>query len=198
MSINKVLLSGLLACSLSACSRDLFISHNGNMPTNERIEQVKVGQSKNQVKSILGSPSSVVSLDKNTWIYMSSDIERIAFLEPKEVSRDVLTIKFDEENNVIDIDRMSQKDGKQVAINEDKTETMGQQQGFFRRFFGGVGSYMPFPKSLSHSSSPADAGFFLHQAILMDFESILISCCKKSTIKSFLFRISIFFRHIFL
>ena len=136
MSINKVLLSGLLACSLSACSRDLFISHNGNMPTNERIEQVKVGQSKNQVKSILGSPSSVVSLDKNTWIYMSSDIERIAFLEPKEVSRDVLTIKFDEENNVIDIDRMSQKDGKQVAINEDKTETMGQQQGFFRRFFG--------------------------------------------------------------
>ena len=44
MSINKVLLSGLLACSLSACSRDLFISHNGNMPTNERIEQVKVGQ----------------------------------------------------------------------------------------------------------------------------------------------------------
>ncbi|MEI3550192.1 MAG: outer membrane protein assembly factor BamE [Alphaproteobacteria bacterium] len=145
MSINKVLLSGLLACSLSACSRDLFISHNGNMPTNERIEQVKVGQSKNQVKSILGSPSSVVSLDKNTWIYMSSDIERIAFLAPKEVSRDVLTIKFDEENNVIDIDRMSQKDGKQVAINEDKTETMGQQQGFFRRFFGGVGSYMPFP-----------------------------------------------------
>jgi|GEM_PF-239032 len=140
MSINKVLLSGLLACSLSACSRDLFISHNGNMPTNERIEQVKVGQSKNQVKSILGSPSSVVSLDKNTWIYMSSDIERIAFLEPKEVSRDVLTIKFDEENNVIDIDRMSQKDGKQVAINEDKTETMGQQQGFFRRFF----IYTPF------------------------------------------------------
>lgn len=166
MSINKVLLSGLLACSLSACSRDLFISHNGNMPTNERIEQVKVGQSKNQVKSILGSPSSVVSLDKNTWIYMSSDIERIAFLEPKEVSRDVLTIKFDEENNVIDIDRMSQKDGKQVAINEDKTETMGQQQGFFRPLFRrGRQLYafprrQPRPKSLSHSSSPADAGFF--------------------------------------
>ena len=183
MSINKVLLSGLLACSLSACSRDLFISHNGNMPTNERIEQVKVGQSKNQVKSILGSPSSVVSLDKNTWIYMSSDIERIAFLEPKEVSRDVLTIKFDEENNVIDIDRMSQKDGKQVAINEDKTETMGQQQGFFRRFFGGVGTPHPFYEVphlvdtghadkrtdsnnlpafsvLCLTKSPADAGFF--------------------------------------
>ncbi len=145
MSINKVLLSGLLICSLSACSRDLFITHNGNMPSNERIEQVKLGQSKYEVKSILGSPSTVVSFDKNTWIYMSSDIERIAFLAPKEVSRDVLTIKFNEQNEVIDIDRMSEKDGKQVAINEDKTETLGQQQGFFKRFFGGVGSYMPFP-----------------------------------------------------
>ena len=144
MSINKVLLSGLLICSLSACSRDLFITHNGNMPSNERIEQVKLGQSKYEVKSILGSPSTVVSFDKNTWIYMSSDIERIAFLAPKEVSRDVLTIKFNEQNEVIDIDRMSEKDGKQVAINEDKTETLGQQQGFFKRFFGGVGSYMPF------------------------------------------------------
>ena len=145
MSINKVLLSGLLICSLSACSRDLFITHNGNMPSNERIEQVKLGQSKYEVKSILGSPSTVVSFDKNTWIYMSSDIERIAFLAPKEVSRDVLTIKFNEQNEVIDIDRMSEKDGKQVAISEDKTETLGQQQGFFKRFFGGVGSYMPFP-----------------------------------------------------
>ena len=76
---------------------------------------------------------------------MSSEIERIAFLAPKEVSRDILTIKFNEQNEVIDIDRMSEKDGKQVAINEDKTETLGQQQGFFKRFFGGVGQYMPFP-----------------------------------------------------
>lgn len=145
MSINKVIYSGLAVCMLTACSKDLFISHNGNMPTNERIEQVKVGHSKSQVKSILGSPSSVVSLDKNTWIYMSSDIERIAFLEPEEVNRDVLTIKFNDNDTVTDIDRMSQKDGQKVAINEDKTETAGERQGFFRRFFGGVGNYMPFP-----------------------------------------------------
>ena len=146
MSTNKLFfISAFALLCTTGCASDWFVTHNGNMPTNERISQVNVGQSKQQVQQVLGTPSSVVSLDQNTWIYMSSDIERIAFLEPKEVSRDVLTIKFDEENNVIDIDRMSQKDGKQVAINEDKTETMGQQQGFFRRFFGGVGSYMPFP-----------------------------------------------------
>lgn len=153
MSINKVFFLGLMVLSISACSRDLFISHNGNMPTNERIEQVKVGQSKSQIKSILGSPSSVVSFDRNTWIYMSSDVERIAFLDPKEINRDVLTIKFDNKDNVIDINRMTQKDGRQVAVNEGKTEAMGHDQGFFEKFFGGVGSYMPFPGA--NSSGPS-------------------------------------------
>lgn len=168
MSINKVLLSGLLACSLSACSRDLFISHNGNMPTNERIEQVKVGQSKNQVKSILGSPSSVVSLDKNTWIYMSSDIERIAFLAPKEVSRDVLTIKFDEENNVIDIDRMKPERRQTGCHQRRQDRNHGAAAGLLPPLFRrGRQLYafprrQPRPKSLNHSSSPADAGLFFN------------------------------------
>lgn len=48
------------------------------------------------------------------------------------------------------------------------------------------------------TKSPADAGLFLHQAILTDFEAISNSCCPKSTIKSFPFRISRIFRHIFL
>ena len=146
MSINKALFLSLAAHSLStACSSDLFITHNGNMPTNERIEQVKVGQSKYQVKPILGAPSSVVSLDRNTWIYMSSDIKRVAFMEPEEVDRDVLTIKFDNKDTVAEITRMTKKDGKEIQVSEEKTEAMGSDQGFFEKFFGGVGQYMPFP-----------------------------------------------------
>lgn len=144
MSINKVLFFSLVLISLSACSKDLFITHNGNMPTNERIDQIKVGQTKYQVKSILGTPSSVVSFDKNTWIYMSADIEQIAFFEPKEINRDVLTITFNESDKVADIKRMTKKDGKEIEVAEEKTEAMGQEQGFFEKFFGGVGHYMPF------------------------------------------------------
>lgn len=144
MSINKVLFFSFVLFSLSACTKDLFISHNGNMPTNERIDQVKLGQSKYQVKSILGTPSNVVSFDKNTWIYMSADIEQIAFLAPKEINRDVLTITFNQNDNVADIKRMTKKDGKEIETVEEKTETLGQEQGFFQKFFGGVGHYMPF------------------------------------------------------
>ena len=150
MSINKMRFLGLLAAmALSVCSSDLFLTHNGNMPSNERIAKVKVGQTKNEVISTLGAPSSVVSLDQNTWIYMSSDIKRVAFMAPKEVNRDVLTIEFSNSGKVEKISRLNKKNGVEVEVCDDKTETLGHQPGFFEKFFGGVGNYSPFPAARS-------------------------------------------------
>lgn len=146
MSINKMrFLSLITIILLSSCSNDLFLTHNGNMPSNERIAKVKVGNTKNEVINNLGAPSSVVSLDQNTWIYMSSDIKRVAFMAPEEVDRDVLTIEFDNGGKVEKINRLSKKNGIEVAVSDDKTETLGHDAGFFEKFFGGIGNYSPFP-----------------------------------------------------
>lgn len=150
MSTRKLLLlSTFVVMMSSACSSDIFITHNGNMPSNERISQVRVGQSRSEVHQILGTPSSVVSLDKNTWIYMSSDIKRVAFFSPQEVGRDVLTIRFNDQNQVAQIDRLTKKDGKEIQVSTDKTETLGHNPGFFRKYFGGVGQFMPFPTNVN-------------------------------------------------
>lgn len=146
MSINKIsFLSLALAAFLSACSSDLFLTHNGNMPSNERIAQLKLGDTKEQVVRTLGAPSSVVSFDKNTWIYMSSSIKRVAFMEPEEVSRDVLTIEFNNEGKVSNIERLTKADGKDIAVSTDATQSQGHDVGFFEKYFGGVGGYSPFP-----------------------------------------------------
>lgn len=150
MSTNNVRFLGLLAAlALSACSGDLFLTHNGNMPSNERIAKVKIGQTKNDVISTLGAPSSVVSLNQNTWIYMSSDIKRVAFMAPKEVNRDVLTIEFNNNGKVEKISRLNKQNGAEVEICDDKTETRGHQPGFFQKYFGGIGNYSPFPGAKS-------------------------------------------------
>ncbi len=147
MSTNKAFLVGLVSLLLvTACAsnEDLFISHNGNMPAEENIEQVKVGQSQGEVLTLLGSPSNVVSLDKNTWIYMSADIKQVAFFQPEEVKRDILTIKFDSNNQVTEIERIDANKGAEVEIVEEKTETLGHDKGFFEKFFGGTQQYSPF------------------------------------------------------
>ena len=147
MSINKVcVFSVCIALALSACSsnKEWFTDHNGNMPSEDRIAKLKVGQYKEDVFANLGTPSSIVSLDQNTWIYMSADVERVAFFKPEEVDRDILIIRFNDENKVAEIKRMNQKDGQEVKVSEEQTSTLGEKPGFFERFFGGVGSYSPF------------------------------------------------------
>ena len=150
MSINKVSILALTALlSLSACSsnKEWFISHNGNMPSEERIDKLAVGQYKEEVLANLGSPSSVVSLDQNTWIYMSADVEQVALFKPEEVDRDILIVRFDEQNKVKEIDRISDEEGETVVVSEEETPTLGERPGFFKRFFGGIGSYSPFSGS---------------------------------------------------
>ncbi len=148
MSINKMIWTCSFAVLLASCStqktNEWFVSHNGNMPTNERIDKIKVGTSKEEVKEILGAPSVVVSFDSNTWIYMSSDVKRVAFFAPEEVNRDVLTLKFDEKDNIKEIKRLSKADGKDIKPVSDYTPSYGQNMGFFRKYFGGVGQYNPF------------------------------------------------------
>lgn len=149
MSINKLICSAAFALVLTGgCTtektNEWFVTHNGNMPTAERISQIKVGDSQNEVRQVLGAPSTVVSFDKNTWIYMSSDIKRVAFFAPEEVDRDVLTIKFNDDNQVIEISRLDKEKGHAVDVSSDSTETYGQEPGFFRKYFGGVGQYNPF------------------------------------------------------
>lgn len=145
MSTNKMLYVTIFAAFLSSCASDTFVSHNGNMPSNERISRLENGQDKNEVQALLGAPSNVVSLDQNTWIYMSSEIKQVAFMKPQEIGRDVLTIKFDSNDKVSDIKRLTKKDGEEIVVSNDSTQTLGQDPGFFQKYFGGIGKYMPFP-----------------------------------------------------
>lgn len=147
MSTSKIVL-GLLCCVvLSACStakqNEWFVNHNGNMPTEERIAKIKNGSSKDEVLQVLGAPSATVSFDEKTWIYMSSDIKRVAFAKPEEINRDILRLRFNNEDKVVEIARLDKNDGKDIVPCQDKTEVKGENLGFFRKYFGGVGQYNP-------------------------------------------------------
>lgn len=149
MSTNKIFFLSLVLLSLSACAKDTFVSYTGNMPSEDKIERINIGMDKAQVREILGSPSSVVPLDRDTWIYMSAEIEQIAFMKPKEIDRKLLVIKFNEAGKIDDIEHIDQAKGKEIQISEQETATPEQEQGFFRKYFGGVGQFTPFGNSNS-------------------------------------------------
>ncbi len=132
---------------LSACSSDVFLVHNGNMPSDDKIAMVQTGQTKEEVVDILGSPSMVSSLNENEWLYMSSTLKKVAFFEPKILERDVLTIRFGKDGKVQQISKLDEQNGKNIAVDEEETVSKGHNPGFFKKYFGGVGQYMPIGPS---------------------------------------------------
>ena len=142
MSIRKLFFISL--CTLcGACSSDLFLEHNGNMPDQEKIAKVNLGLTKEEVHEILGAPSLVTGLSDDHWIYASSTVKQIAFLKPTELERNILAISFDN-NKVSDIETKTLADSNNIAIDDNETQPAERQQGFFRKYFGGVGTYLPF------------------------------------------------------
>lgn len=142
MSIRKILFLSL-SLILGACSSDLFMIHNGNMPSQERIAQIKTGQTKEEVSYILGSPSLVTGLNDDNWIYMSSTTEKIAFLNAKEVERDILALTF-KNDTLTKIEKYDLSDANDISIDKDETKQVEEKVGFFRKYFGGVGEYRMF------------------------------------------------------
>lgn len=143
MSRYKLFLLGLLLVFTCACSSDVFLMHTGNMPSDDKVAQVKVGQTQDEVYALLGSPSSVSSLDENEWIYMSSTLKKAAFLTPKVIDRDVLAIRFDQKGKVSSIAHLDENSGAQIKPDEDQTQSGGHNPGFFKKYFGGVGTFSP-------------------------------------------------------
>lgn len=148
MSISKMFLASFCVILVTACStaqqEEWFVNHSGNMPAKERIARIEVGNSKDDVINTLGMPSSINAFDENSWVYMSSDIKTLAFMPPEEINRDVLKIRFNNADEVIEIENLTLADGADIAPNKDKTEVKGQRPGFFKKYFGGVGQYTPF------------------------------------------------------
>lgn len=133
----------LLAIICSACSSDLFLVHSGNIPSEERISQIRNGQTKQDVMNILGAPSLTTGLSDDHWIYMASTVKKVAFFKPEEIDRKVLAITF-ENNKISKVEEKTLTDANNISIDEEVTESSERQQGFFRKYFGGVGSYTPF------------------------------------------------------
>lgn len=143
MSIYKLYFLSILALFAAGCSSDLFLVYNGNMPSPEKVAQVKKGQTQQEVRALLGAPSSVNALDENTWIYMSSTLKKVAFFNPQEIDREVLSITFDQNDKVHQIATYDKQSGQLIAVDQTQTPTLDDNQGFFHKYFGGVGTYMP-------------------------------------------------------
>lgn len=131
---------------LAGCSK--IERHRGYVPDAADLAAIEIGaDNKLTVRDSLGSPSTVGTFDDDTWYYIRSRHERMAFFAEEVIDREVVAIYFDEANQVEDIAHYGLEDGVVVSYSTRKTPTRGRELTILEQLLGNVGrASIPSPQ----------------------------------------------------
>jgi outer membrane protein assembly factor BamE (lipoprotein component of BamABCDE complex) len=129
-----------LVLMLSACSPTM--NNHGNIPDEELVESIRIGvNNREQVSSMLGTPSTIATFDKEAWYYVGERTSRIAFFEPKLLERKVLVIRFNKNGIVRQVERLDKNSGREIQVVDRKTPTRGKELTILEQLLGNVGRF---------------------------------------------------------
>ena len=129
-----------VACAtlLTACSPD--VQHRGYIAKPGAFNQISNGMPKSEVEAVLGSPSTTASIkyQGDSYYYITSTTQSRPVLGPKEVNREVVAIRFDQQDQVQSFAQYGLEDGRIVALNGNQTPVVGEDLGILQNIFRGM------------------------------------------------------------
>lgn len=132
----------LTASLIAACTET--VNTRGQVILPSRLAQIQPGTTTRQdVMQLLGSPSTLGTLNNNRWYYVTSTVGSTSF-DPYDLkSRQIVIIDFDPKTDiVVSMSEKGKSDGKEVAPTEATTPTHGQSLGIVDQLIGNLGGIM--------------------------------------------------------
>ena len=100
------------------------------------LEQIPIGASQDQVLIVMGTPSTVATLNGEVFYYISQRAERpVAFMEQKVVDQRVIAVYFDRNRQVKRLANYGLQDGKIFDFISRTTPTSGQEMSYLAPLF---------------------------------------------------------------
>ncbi|MFN7610418.1 MAG: outer membrane protein assembly factor BamE, partial [bacterium] len=92
--VTVLFITGTVACAP-------LIGTHGNLVDLQTVKKIQPDlQSKTDVVTLLGEPSTTSTFDPNIWFYIGQRTETIAFFKPEITEQRVLALSFDPQNKV--------------------------------------------------------------------------------------------------
>lgn len=131
------LIAGTLAVSSTACTPQ--IDFHGHVFSENEINQIQPGQSKDQVRLAFGTPDTVTTIGGGVFYYISSTQKTIAFMKPEVVDRRVVAVYFNQDETVKQVANYGLKDGKVFDFISRETPSHGSEAGLIKQLFRNLG-----------------------------------------------------------
>lgn len=132
----------LVAPLLAGCAPE--ISNHGYHLDETALAQLEPGRTtQDGTLQLLGSPSAIAIFDDKVWYYVSQRRERMSFYQEEVVDQKVVTVTFDEQGVVRDVERQDLADAFEVSLVDRETPTSGNELGILEQFIGNIGRFNP-------------------------------------------------------
>lgn len=124
----------LVCAMLGGCTGEQF--QKGYIIPPGALEQIPIGASQDQVLIVMGTPSTVATLNGEVFYYISQRSERpIAFMNQRVVDQRVIAIYFDKNRQVKRLANYGLQDGKIFDFISRTTPTSGQELSYLTPLF---------------------------------------------------------------
>jgi outer membrane protein assembly factor BamE (lipoprotein component of BamABCDE complex) len=121
------------ALALAGCSSMHETLQRGYVLPEGALEQIPVGASQEQVLIVLGTPSTVATVNGEAFYYISQRAQREAAFMPHEITdQRVVAVYFDKDRKVERLANYGLKDGKVFDFVSQSTPTGGQEFNYLR------------------------------------------------------------------
>lgn len=127
-------LAGPLA--LAGCGSFSETLQRGYVLPEGALEQIPIGATQEQVLIVLGTPSTVATVDGEAFYYISQKAERsAAFVPHQSIDQRVIAVYFDKERKVVRLANYGMKDGKVFDFVSRSTPTSGAELSYLGYVF---------------------------------------------------------------
>ena|SRR5438128_688252 len=131
---RAVAAAALICAALGACTGEQF--QKGYILPPGALEQIPIGASQDQVLIVMGTPSTVATLNGEVFYYISQRSERkVAFMNQQVVDQRVIAIYFDKNRQVQRLANYGLQDGKIFDFISRTTPTSGQELSYLTPLF---------------------------------------------------------------
>jgi outer membrane protein assembly factor BamE (lipoprotein component of BamABCDE complex) len=125
----------LMCTALGGCFTSEQFQKGYIMPPGA-LEQIPIGASQDQVLIVMGTPSTVATLNGEVFYYISQRAERpVAFMNQRVVDQRVIAIYFDKNRQVQRLANYGMQDGKIFDSISRTTPTSGQEMSYLTPLF---------------------------------------------------------------
>ena len=119
---------------LGSCTGEQF--QKGYILPPGALEQIPIGASQDQVLIVMGTPTTVATLNGEVFYYISQRAERkVAFMNQKVVDQRVIAVYFDKNRQVQRLANYGLQDGKIFDFISRNTPTSGQEMSYLTPLF---------------------------------------------------------------